>query len=176
MLRSLAEVNRKVVALIVLYKLRPATEESQSKISAEDLLPASGDWQHSISDEYTYCFDGETTLEDLATTYSRTLVARAYSSLKNRYLHLRRSEQDLARLDSSLSLRTALVLMLFNYKSHLCLIFVDEYVKLSLYKRVLQYLRKIASPSAKLLRVASQVVGLTHKHMLKAISEASLLG
>lgn len=171
MLRSLAEVNRKVVALIVLYKLRPAQEENQSKMSAEDLLPASGDWQHSISDEYTYCFDGETTLEDLATTYSRTLVARAYSSLKSRYLHLRRSEQDLARLDSSLSLRTALVLMLFNYKSHLCLIFVDEYVKLSLYKRVLQYLRKIASPSAKLLRVASQVVGLTHKHMLKAISE-----
>lgn len=51
MLRSLAEVNRKVVALIVLYKLRPATEESQSKISAEDLyrLPETGSTQSAMN-------------------------------------------------------------------------------------------------------------------------------
>ncbi|ESU42285.1 Hypothetical protein GSB_153623 [Giardia duodenalis] len=172
MLRSLAEVNRKAVALIALYKLMPSQQESQCSVPTGDLLPASGDWQRSVSDEYTYCFDTETTLEELAvTTYSKRMLTKAYSSMKHRYFRLHQSGHALTELDNSFALRTSFVLMRFSYKSRACLMFADEYVKLSLYKRVLQYLRKIASPSAKLLRVASQVVGLTHKHMLKAISE-----
>lgn len=172
MLRSLAEVNRKAVALIALYKLMPPQEDSQCNIPTGGLLPAQEDLQRSISDEYTYCFDAESTLDDTATaTYLKKLVGKAYASLKYRYLCLQQAEQTLVILDSTLSLKVAFVLMRFNYQSRMCLMFADEYTKLNLYKRVLQYLRKIASPSAKLLRVASQVVGLTHKHMVRSIAE-----
>lgn len=172
MLRSLADVNCRAVTLIALYKLMSSTEVNHYDIPTGDLLPAPGDMQRSVSDEYTYCFDVDNTVDDIATTtYLRTLYNKAYSSLKHRYLSLQQSEQTLMRLDNILSLRLAFVLMRYNYQSHICLMFADEYSKLSLYKRVLQYLRKIASPSAKLLRVANQVVGLTHKYMIKAISE-----